>query len=96
MGFLLGMMENMAYEEKSLTLCPGDTLALFTDGVFESPDAQGNLYGREGILRSISSRLGSGAAELSDGLLSDLLDWTQGTEANDDVTILIAQVLESL
>jgi serine phosphatase RsbU (regulator of sigma subunit) len=96
MGFLLGMMEGMDYEEKSLELLPGDTLALFTDGVFESPDAQGNMYGREGILRSISSRLGSGAAELSDGLLSDLLSWTAGTEASDDVTILIAQVIESL
>jgi serine phosphatase RsbU (regulator of sigma subunit) len=96
MGFLLGMMEDMEYEEKSLVLRPGDTLALFTDGVFESPDAQGRLFGREGILRSISSRLGAGAAELSDGLLSDLLAWTQGTEASDDVTILITQVIESL
>jgi serine phosphatase RsbU (regulator of sigma subunit) len=96
MGFLLGMMENMDYEEKSLVLCPGDTLVLFTDGVFESPDAEGNLFGREGILRSIATRHGSGAVELSDGLLSDLLDWTHGTEASDDVTILITQVIESL
>jgi sigma-B regulation protein RsbU (phosphoserine phosphatase) len=96
MGFLLGMMENMDYEEKSLVLDPGDTLVLFTDGVFESPDASGNLFGREGILRSVSSRLGSGVGELSDGLFSDLLEWSQGTEASDDVTILMAQVIESL
>ena len=89
-------MENMDYEEKSLVLLPGDTLVLFTDGVFESPDAKGNLFGREGILRSIAMRHGSGAVELSDGLLSDLLDWTHGTEASDDVTILITQVIESL
>jgi serine phosphatase RsbU (regulator of sigma subunit) len=96
MGFLLGMIEGVDYEEKSVSLCPGDTLALFTDGVFESPDAAGGLFGREGILRSISSRLGSGPAELSDGILSDLLAWTEGTEASDDVTLLVAQVIESL
>ncbi len=96
MGFLLGMMEDMDYEEKRLVLGPGDTLVLFTDGVFESPNMEGKLFGREGILRSVSSRLGSGAGELSDGLLSDLLAWTEGTEASDDVTILIAQVIESL
>ncbi len=96
MGFLLGMMEDMDYEEKSLVLGPGDTLVLFTDGVFESPNMEGRLFGREGILRSVSSRLGSGAGELSDGLLSDLLAWTEGTEASDDVTILITQVIESL
>ena len=96
MGFLLGMMEGMDYEEKSLVLDSGDTIVLFTDGVFESPDTEGRLFGREGILRSVSSRLGSGAAELSDGLLSDLLSWSEGTEASDDVTILITQVIESL
>ncbi len=96
MGFLLGMMANMDYEEKSVVLDPGDTVVFFTDGVFESPDLQGNMFGREGILRSVGSRLGSGVEELSDGLLSDLLSWTQGTEATDDITILMTQVIESL
>jgi phosphoserine phosphatase RsbU/P len=96
MGFLLGMIDGVDFEEKTVTLGPGDTLALFTDGVFESPDASGKPYGREGILNSISSRPGAAATELSDGLLSDFLSWTEGTEASDDVTILVVQVIESL
>jgi serine phosphatase RsbU (regulator of sigma subunit) len=96
MGFLLGMMKDMDYEEKSLVLDPGDTLVLFTDGVIESPNAAGESFGREGILRSIASRPGAGPAELSDGVLSDLLSWTEGIEASDDVTMLLAQVIESL
>jgi len=96
MGFLLGMMSGMEYEEKRLVLEPGDTLVLFTDGVLESPDAQGTPFGREGILRSLASRLGAGPGELSDGLFADLLAWSQGVEASDDVTILMAQVIESL
>lgn len=96
MGFLLGMMKGMDYEEKSLVLSPGDTLVLFTDGVFESPDTAGEPFGREGILRSIAARQGAGPGELSDGVLNDLLSWTEGTEASDDVTILMAQVIESL
>jgi serine phosphatase RsbU (regulator of sigma subunit) len=96
MGFLLGMMEGMDYEEKTVVLEPGDTLAFFTDGVLESADATGKLFGREGIVRSLGSRLGAGPDELSNGLLTDLLTWTAGIEANDDVTLLLAQVLESL
>jgi len=95
-GFLLGMVEGMDYEEKRLVLEPGDTLVLFTDGVIETPDAGGKLFGREGIVRSIQARLGAGPGELSAGLFSDLLSWGAGTEAQDDVTILMAQVLESL
>jgi len=96
MGFLLGMIAGMDYEEKSVALEPGDTLVLFTDGVFESADRDGNLFGREGILRSVTKRLGSGPAELSNGLFSDLLAWTEGTEPTDDITMLLAQVIESL
>jgi serine phosphatase RsbU (regulator of sigma subunit) len=96
MGFLLGMIAGVDYEEKRVTLNPCDNLVLFTDGVFESPDRAGNLFGREGILRSIGSRLGASPGELSDGVLSDLLAWTEGTEATDDITLLIAQAIESL
>jgi serine phosphatase RsbU (regulator of sigma subunit) len=96
MGFLLGMVQGVDYEEKSLVLEPGDTVVLFTDGVFESPNGVGEPFGREGIARSIASRAGAGPGALSDGLISDLLAWTQGTEATDDVTILLAQVIESI
>jgi serine phosphatase RsbU (regulator of sigma subunit) len=96
MGFFLGMVSGFEYEEKSVTLQGGDTLVLFTDGVFESPDAAGNPFGREGMLRSLASIPGSGPADISDRILSDLLAWSEGTEATDDVTLLVAQVLESL
>ncbi len=96
LGFLLGMIEGVEFEEKSLVLEPGDTLALFTDGVIESPDAEGRTFGREGVLASLRRRPGAGPGELSAGLFSDLLDWTAGTEAEDDITILMVQVIESL
>jgi serine phosphatase RsbU (regulator of sigma subunit) len=96
MGFLLGMVQGVDYEEKSVVLEPGDTVVFFTDGVFESSNEEGKLFGREGIASSVASRPGQGPAALSDGLISDLLTWTHGIEASDDVTILMAQVLESL
>jgi sigma-B regulation protein RsbU (phosphoserine phosphatase) len=96
MGFLLGMIEGMDYEEKTAVLAPGDTLILFTDGVFESLDEGGKPFGREGIIRSVGTRPGAGPGELSAGLFTDLLAWSQGTEAEDDITILMAQVIESL
>ncbi len=96
MGFLLGMMQGVDYEEKSVLLEGGDTVVLFTDGVFESLNSSGIAFGRDGIARSILSRQGQSPAALSDGLISDLLAWTHGTEASDDTTLLMAQVIESL
>jgi sigma-B regulation protein RsbU (phosphoserine phosphatase) len=96
MGFLLGMIEGIEYEEKATGLAPGDTLVLYTDGVLEAADSQGRLFQREGIVRSIAGRSGAGPSELSAGLFSDLLAWTEGSEATDDVTILMAQVIETL
>jgi serine phosphatase RsbU (regulator of sigma subunit) len=96
MGFLLGMIDGVDYEEKTAVLQPGDSLVLFTDGVFESPDAEGRPFGREGIIREAAPRVGYGASGITDGVLSGLLSWTEGTEASDDVTLLVAQAIESL
>lgn len=96
MGFLLGMIQGVDYEEKTIQLAGGDTVVLYTDGVFESLNSSGSAFGREGIVRSITSRRDQGPSALSDALISDLLEWTQGTEATDDITLLMAQVIESL
>jgi len=96
MGFLLGMIEGIDYEEKTVSLAPGDTIVLFTDGVLEAADSRGRLFQREGILRSMEARPGASPGELSAGLFSDLLAWTEGSDATDDVTILMTQVIETL
>ena len=54
-GLVLGAMESMKYSEKELQLSPGDILFVYTDGVTEATDANGQLFGEERLLETINS-----------------------------------------
>ena len=44
-GIALGVMPNLEYREASVTLAPGDTLILYTDGVSEAMNSEGEEFG---------------------------------------------------
>ncbi len=48
-GFLLGMLDDMEYDVHKVTLRPGDTILLYTDGVTET------MNGTCGTLRGVAS-----------------------------------------
>ena len=75
-----------------MTLSPGDTLVLVTDGITEAQDGQGALYGREPLLAEVSRKAGS-ATELCEGLRDAVRDFEGGIEPTDDLTVMALRYL---
>ncbi len=44
-GTIVGMGGVLPFDEETITVCPGDKLILYTDGVTESRNSQGEFYG---------------------------------------------------
>jgi serine phosphatase RsbU (regulator of sigma subunit) len=65
---------------------------LYSDGLFEAPDAAGEPYGLERPRRVIAARNDGTARELLDALVAD---WRAavGRAAPDDTTILVVRRL---
>lgn len=53
-GFVLAGMEGSRYREYELTLLPGDTLFVYTDGVAEATDAHDELFGTDRMLAALN------------------------------------------
>jgi sigma-B regulation protein RsbU (phosphoserine phosphatase) len=90
-GLILGAFQESAYEQGEIELRPGDRLVMFTDGVTEAVDGEGEEFGEE-LLAEVSRCNRRLSAE---ALLHSLLDRvTQfcGGEFEDDATILIVAV----
>ncbi|MDQ2686873.1 MAG: SpoIIE family protein phosphatase [Armatimonadota bacterium] len=51
----LGVYERAVYEEATVTLCPGDTLLLYTDGISEAGPNRRELLGADGLTRLFSA-----------------------------------------
>jgi CheY-like chemotaxis protein/anti-sigma regulatory factor (Ser/Thr protein kinase) len=85
----LGILPSPELQAQTITIdvCPGDELFLFTDGLVETPNPQGDLYGHE-RLEALLARSRPGP-DFAPALLEDLQRFQAGAPALDDVTFLL-------
>lgn len=81
---------DFSYPLETVRLEPGQALALVTDGVTEAQNAQGELFGRDRILAGVP---GAGAAAIVNGIRDRVRQFEEGTEATDDLTVLVLRYL---
>ena len=89
-GVPIGMFEDMAYEESSVTVESGDALVLYTDGLVENRNASGVALGEGGLDRVMALADGKGATDLLALLLTVSDRHLAGVEPRDDVTVVVA------
>ena len=86
-GMPLGLLPEMTYDEHETILAPGESLLIYSDGLVEAHNPQGEMFGFP-RLRILACGLGSGA-ELIEHLRGALADFTgPGWEQEDDVTFV--------
>lgn len=84
-----GLFEDFPYEGEKLQLERGSRLILYTDGVTEAERADQTQYGNERLLEWASRINPSVSADASTlDLYANVRHFTQGTEQNDDITIM--------
>jgi sigma-B regulation protein RsbU (phosphoserine phosphatase) len=92
-GLPLGMFRDTRYYEYYLPILPGQIILLYTDGITEATDEHGAEYGRERLELKVREGRDLSARKLIDFLHADVLAWTQGRGASDDVTFVVIKAL---
>ena len=90
-GLPLGMFRDTRYYEYYLPIETGQTLVLYTDGVTEAINNQGEEYGRERLERIVGEGRSLSARGLIDLIYQDILRWTDGRGSHDDMTFFIVK-----
>jgi serine phosphatase RsbU (regulator of sigma subunit) len=97
-GMVLGMdiedgrLFERLLEEATLSLGLGDVFVLYTDGVTEAMNPEGEFFG-EDRLSALAQRYASGSfADLRKEVLSALTLFAAPSEQQDDITMLVLQV----
>ena len=89
-GLVLGAMPGIKYRSQDIDFAPGDTIYLYTDGITEQPDDQGELFGEERLLAAISKTgAGSDLAKLLQSVLAHVSAYAAGADQADDRTQLV-------
>jgi len=84
----IGLFPVIPLDEQSITIPPGGTLLLFTDGMCDCRNPAGEEFGRERITARLSALHGQTAQDTCAGLVRALLDFRQDAEQDDDVSLV--------
>jgi PAS domain S-box-containing protein len=89
-GSLLGVLPDPTFEDRSLSLAPGDALVFYTDGVIEGRGANGALD-EAGLARLVASCAGDGADAIA-ARVEDAAVAAQDGSPRDDIAVLVLRV----
>lgn len=90
-GSVVGLRPNPALEPMTLVIPVGGTMILYTDGVTEARNSQGDFFGLEGLLAVAPGLLNQPAAELCNALIATLTDFHGDAPQADDITLIAVQ-----
>jgi sigma-B regulation protein RsbU (phosphoserine phosphatase) len=86
-GAVFGVFPTEQYQQAEIQLQTGDVLALFTDGVTEVQNAEGEEFGEERLQQLLMDQ-GLTATELRNKIMSAVKEFGSGN-FDDDVTLLV-------
>ena len=90
-GMVLGIMDDMTYDEAADTLAPGDILLLYTDGITETANPEGEEFGRERLGAVLRESRHLPLAEIRQQVDRALCSFAFNAPASDDRTLLLVR-----
>lgn len=91
-GIVLGYIADSEYREGVVPLRAGDLLLLYTDGLVEAENAEGELFGEERVAEVGTALSERSAREVLDGLREAARSHCGGCPLQDDLTIVVVRV----
>ena len=88
-GRVVGVMDEMGLAPGEITLLPDDVFLVFTDGLDEAVNSDGEMFGLDRVGKWLGNAKTDKAPKMIDALVSHHLGFTGQVEQFDDLTLLI-------
>jgi sigma-B regulation protein RsbU (phosphoserine phosphatase) len=89
-GSVVGLLDDLVYDEGTVTLDPGDILIAYSDGVTE-PENEFGEFGEERLIEMVERHRHLPLAAISQQVLQALRAWIGEQEQPDDITLVLAR-----
>jgi sigma-B regulation protein RsbU (phosphoserine phosphatase) len=91
-GMIIGIKKDVVFEEKCVQLKKGDKVLLYTDGVTEAQNTDGEFFGVARLCELFSSQRMASPEATIDNILEALGRFCDGHLLDDDVTMVVLKV----
>jgi sigma-B regulation protein RsbU (phosphoserine phosphatase) len=92
-GMALGIWEDTAYADNTVTLEKGDIIAIGTDGIWECPSPEGGMFGKQAFYDLIRRHAGDPACDIRDAVLAGVARHRGKAVQEDDITLVVIRIL---
>lgn len=91
-GMVVGMFENVRYEQETIDLRPGEMIVIYTDGATEALNLRGEEFGVDRLCQTIDRFAHENATALCDRIYESIRSFEQTAERHDDLTLMIIKI----
>ena len=88
-GIPVGLFDSAPYESTTVQLDPGDTVVLYSDGVTEAHNVDGEEFGEQRLTDVVVQYHSQPAAEVLEKIVNAVTTFAHGAEQYDDVTAVV-------
>jgi serine phosphatase RsbU (regulator of sigma subunit) len=85
----VGLFPDAVFPESGIALSPGDKVVIYSDGVSEAHNAEGQEFGEKRLVDAVTQNASRSAGELFLALESAITSFTAGAPQKDDLTLLV-------
>ncbi len=88
-GGLLGIVRNQKFNVENMIMRKGDILAIYTDGITECMNDNGDPFGEDRLIQLIRNNKDLSSKELTIKIIEEVQTYASKTNYNDDRTLII-------
>ena len=92
-GVPLGALEDARFDEAAVIVGGGEMLVMFSDGVTEARDPQGDEFGEDRLTACLRGCVTASPLALMEHVLAAIRQFCGGAEPSDDVTLTVTRFL---
>ena len=90
-GLPVGFDESAVYDTKTISLQQGDRLCIFSDGVIETKNVAGEMYGAERLTKQLSHSGTKPVRSVVNDLIDNVESWAGVLGQQDDVSYIVLE-----
>ena len=90
-GFILGGLEDAFVKDEEITLQPGESLTLYTDGITEARNRKGEFFGEDRLIQTFNKKDYTCLVELHHSIKDEVASFVGDAPQSDDITFVTLQ-----
>ena len=88
-GLILGVHEHVNYEQNTIFLAKGDLILVYTDGLTEAENTDGEFFGLDRVNQILIAHYQQSPQNIIEALLKQLKAFSRSDSFNDDITLMV-------